>query len=75
MQEEEEVKKSSGFMMSFFEKQEAGLSSAVTASHMSVDQPATISEGELSVFQEPEVPFERPEYTETLSSEEQEKTA
>ena len=48
--QEEAAKKSSGFMTSFFEKQEAGLSSAVTASDMSVDKPASISEGELSVF-------------------------
>ena len=62
-------------MPSFLEKQEAGLSSAVTALDMSVDLPASIWEGELSVFQEPEVSFKTPEDTKTLSSEEQEKTA
>ena len=66
--QEEEAKKSSDFMMSFFEKQEA-------ASDMSIDQTTSISEIELGVFQEPEVSFMRPEDTDTLSSEEQEKNS
>ena len=51
--QEEEDKMSRGFMMQFFEKQEAGTSSAVTASDMNVDQSTSISEVDFSVFQEP----------------------
>ena len=66
---------SSGFMMSFSQNQENGLSSAVTASDMSDDQPTSISKEELSVFQKPKLSFKMPEDIETLSSEEQDKTA
>ena len=66
---------SSGFMMSFSQNQENGLSSAVTASDMSDDQPTSKSKEELSVFQKPKLSFKMPEDTETLSSEEQHKTA
>ena len=40
---------------------------------MSADQHTSMSAGELCFFQEPEGSFKRPEDTETLSSEQQEK--